>query len=245
MYLVTGASYGIGHAVTIKLAARGLRVVAVARSPHRLRELAARFPEQITPVCADVSTEDGLDAILSEFQTGSTISGLVPSAGSRVVPEPIRALNTEDLVEHFRVHVTSQLRLIQSLLKKASIRRVLFIDSYSANEPRNEWGAYSIIKAAAQMAARCAAQELEHSVTARVFPGAVKTGVVEAVIASKTKVSAAFSAMEQMGKVAAPEDVAEFMVALLADAADEIVQSVEAWDYNDPEHRSLILGTKS
>lgn len=169
------------------------------------------------------------------------VSGLVHSAGSRVVPEPFQVMNTDDLVHHFRVHVASQIRLTQVLQEATSVRRILFIDSYSAVEPRNEWGAYSITKAAAQMAARCAAQELGHTTVVRVFPGAVHTGVVDTVIASETQASAVFSAIKSAGKVARPEDVAEFIVALLADVTDKLVQSTEAWDYNDPEHRALIM----
>lgn len=241
MYLVTGASFGIGKAVAINLASRGFPVLAVARSSQQLGELAARFPLQIRPVSADLSTQDGPDAILSAMGQSITVSGLVHSAGSRVVAEPFHAINTEDLIDHFRVHVASQIRLTQILQRNAAVHRVLFIDSYSASEPRKEWGAYSIIKAAAQMAARCAAQELGHTVTVRVFPGAVKTGVVEAVIASKAKASEAFSAMERAGKVARPEDVAEFIAAILVDTTDDLVQSVDAWDYNNLEHRALIL----
>lgn len=55
--LVTGASSGIGRATAELLAARGVRVWAVARSEGPLLDLAAATPG-VTPVVADL-TEDG------------------------------------------------------------------------------------------------------------------------------------------------------------------------------------------
>src|SRR5215510_12138555 len=68
--VVTGASKGIGLAVTRALAEEGTRVVAGARQPtDDLTQLAARF--QVRPVSVDLATPDGpgrlIDEALSAF----------------------------------------------------------------------------------------------------------------------------------------------------------------------------------
>jgi benzil reductase ((S)-benzoin forming) len=241
MYVVTGASYGIGRAVAINLATRGLPVLAVARSSQTLNYLAEAF-HQIQPIAADISTKKGLGAVVSATSSCVAVSGLVHCAGSRVNPEPFHLIDTEALIEHFRVHVAAQIVLTQMLSQNSSVERVVFIDSYSASEPRDGWGAYSIIKASAQMVARCAAQEIHQTRTVRVFPGAVQTGVVDAIIRSGAKASQAFAAMAASGQVAPPEEVAEFIAAILVDTADELIDSMCVWDYNNEKHRLLAQG---
>lgn len=55
--VVTGAARGIGHAVAVKLAARGARVALVDLA--RPDELAAQLPHGALAIAADVSTEAG------------------------------------------------------------------------------------------------------------------------------------------------------------------------------------------
>ncbi|MDB4733434.1 SDR family NAD(P)-dependent oxidoreductase [Planctomicrobium sp.] len=242
--VVTGASSGIGHAVAAALAQRGLPVLAVARSQKPLRELVDRFPTLIRAVAADLSRQDGIESVLAAVEPNVAVYGIVHSAGSRVTPESYQSINTEALIEHFRIHVASQIRLYQTMTTKVSIARMLFIDSYSASQPRDGWGAYSITKSASQMAARCAAQELSDTITIRVLPGAVRTGVVESVIASGTKTADVFQDLDKAGKVVAPEAVADFITGILVNTTDEMLRSIQAWDYNNLEHRTLVQSAK-
>ena len=58
--VVTGASSGIGRALTLRLAARGMRVVAAARSADALRELAREAGAPVHVVQIDVTREDSV-----------------------------------------------------------------------------------------------------------------------------------------------------------------------------------------
>lgn len=56
--LVTGASSGIGREMTCYLAKQGHKVFAVARRIDRLNELESMYPDNITALKADLSTQE-------------------------------------------------------------------------------------------------------------------------------------------------------------------------------------------
>jgi NAD(P)-dependent dehydrogenase (short-subunit alcohol dehydrogenase family) len=62
--VVTGASSGIGRALAIGLARRGMSVVACARSPAPLRDLAADGDSRLHPVVADVTDPRSIQALV-------------------------------------------------------------------------------------------------------------------------------------------------------------------------------------
>ena len=75
--LITGASSGIGRAAAALLAAKGAHVLAVARSARPLEELAAAGG-MVTPLVADLATEDGRALVAAEAGTPDV---LVNNAG--------------------------------------------------------------------------------------------------------------------------------------------------------------------
>jgi benzil reductase ((S)-benzoin forming) len=240
VYIVTGASTGIGRAVAMNLAAREFRVVAVARSEERLKSLATESGPNLSFVSADLATSDGIDRVAAAMANEADIAGIVHAAGSLVPLEPFQKIDSAELVEHFRIHVAAPIALYQALARSHRVRRMLFVDSYSASSGRLGWAAYSIVKSAAQMAARCAAQELGETDTIRVFPGAVNTRIVDAVLASETETATTFAGMLERGEFAEPNETAAFLVAILVDASDELIRSREAWDYHSPEDRAAV-----
>lgn len=79
--LVTGATSGIGRAYAERLAARGHDLVVVGRREDRLEELAAAHSEvSVRTLAADLSTDDGIDAVAHVCAT-SPVSMLVNNAG--------------------------------------------------------------------------------------------------------------------------------------------------------------------
>lgn len=112
--IVTGASRGIGAAITRKLSAEGVRVVAVARSGHDLAALAASCPSHITPLVTDLSDVEAAEKIpdiaLNEYGRLDIVvnnAGVVPRRAFLDVP-------AAELLATFQVNLFAPMALIRS-----------------------------------------------------------------------------------------------------------------------------------
>ncbi|MEU0486739.1 SDR family oxidoreductase [Streptosporangium sp. NPDC006013] len=80
--LVTGASRGLGAAISIQLAAEGAYVVAAARSKDSLSDLAARGEGRISIIEADMRDETSVVGLVDEvIARHGRIDGLINNAG--------------------------------------------------------------------------------------------------------------------------------------------------------------------
>jgi NAD(P)-dependent dehydrogenase (short-subunit alcohol dehydrogenase family) len=61
-WLITGCSSGLGNALAARLAAEGEQVVATARRPETLAELADRYPDNLVATALDVRDQDQCQA---------------------------------------------------------------------------------------------------------------------------------------------------------------------------------------
>ena len=66
VWFITGASDGIGRALTEAVLARGERAVVTARRPERVRELIERYPAQALVVELDVTRHEQVQRSVSE-----------------------------------------------------------------------------------------------------------------------------------------------------------------------------------
>ena len=89
--LVTGAGNGLGRAITLALAARGARVVAVGRTRERLDAVAAEAAGaagSVVVATADIADPDAVTALVGELRD-EAVEILVNNAG---VPGPVAPL---------------------------------------------------------------------------------------------------------------------------------------------------------
>jgi short-subunit dehydrogenase len=140
--LVTGASSGIGKALTEVLAAKGFAVVPVARRADRLdalaSELRARFDADVEPLVADLADPGAPLAIVQEMESrGRHVDYLVNNAGYNMMGSYLRGSWEED--ERFiRVLGLSTMELTRRLVSGMVDRqwgRVLNVSSTSAFMP--------------------------------------------------------------------------------------------------------------
>jgi short-subunit dehydrogenase len=114
--VITGASAGIGAALAERLAARGDRVVLVARREKELRGVAARCAGRALPIVADVTSRDEVRRVVREAiaQLGH-VDVWVNNAG-RGITRPVSQLTDDDVDEMVRVNVKSALYGMQEIL---------------------------------------------------------------------------------------------------------------------------------
>jgi NAD(P)-dependent dehydrogenase (short-subunit alcohol dehydrogenase family) len=150
--LVTGASRGLGLALSTALNGRGWRLVIDGRDADRLRSAAAAFPrpELVTAVPGDVA-DPGHRAELARA-VGSHLDLLVNNA-SDLGPSPLPRLadlRPADLERVLGVNVVAPLALFQSVLPalRTAAGRVVDISSDAAAEAYEGWGGYGASKAA-------------------------------------------------------------------------------------------------
>lgn len=235
--VVTGASSGIGLATARQLALKQHRVYAVARRHDRLETLKEAFPASIQPVCADLSSQSGIARLTEAVSKERQLNCVLHAAASSTALADYSELNDKDILDDMAVHIAAPITINNRLRPQLRGCRILYIDSYSASTPRVGWAGYSIVKAAAQMAARSAAAELQHATVIRVFPGGVRTPLVKAILNSDrdSDVVRVFKAMDAAGELSEPETIGAFIASILLDASDQQLAERESWDFNATE----------
>jgi NAD(P)-dependent dehydrogenase (short-subunit alcohol dehydrogenase family) len=82
VWLITGSSSGFGRQIAEAALRRGDRVVATARNPESLEELAAAAPERVSTVALDVTRAGQIDAVVAAaLERFGRIDVLVNNAG--------------------------------------------------------------------------------------------------------------------------------------------------------------------
>jgi NAD(P)-dependent dehydrogenase (short-subunit alcohol dehydrogenase family) len=153
--LVTGASRGIGAAVSVELARHGAHVVITARTQGGLEEtddMIRAVNGSATLLPLDLAEEAQLDAVgPSIFQRFGRLDVLVHNAGTLGRLTPVAHIMPNDWADVIAVNLSAVWHLIRScdpLLRKAAAGRAVFVTDARAREPKAYWGAYGATKAA-------------------------------------------------------------------------------------------------
>lgn len=113
--VVTGASSGIGEVFARKLAARGYRLLLVARRRERLEELAAALPGRAEAFPADLTVEGDLRALEERLRSETALELLVNNAGFGTLGR-FFAADLEGQDRMHRLHVLATMRLTHAAL---------------------------------------------------------------------------------------------------------------------------------
>jgi NAD(P)-dependent dehydrogenase (short-subunit alcohol dehydrogenase family) len=155
--LITGASLGLGRAVTTALARRGWSVVVDARRANLLDDLVAGLGAgSVTAVPGDVADPAHRTALLAAVQRRGRLDLLVNNA-SALGPSPLphlRQYPLDELAAVYEIDVLAPIALIQlhHHLLVASSGTVINITSDAAVQAYETWGGYGSAKAALDQA---------------------------------------------------------------------------------------------
>lgn len=156
--VITGASSGIGLAVTARLLSQGARVLAMSRQMGGLEELARQFPEQLTWVAGDVTQTEDLARLGEQASRIGPVHYLVPNAG---IAELADGLDVQAFDRQWAVNGAGALNTLAVLRAHlANPASVVFIGTFLAKITFPGLAAYIASKAALQAHARTLAVEL-------------------------------------------------------------------------------------
>ncbi|MBQ9339851.1 MAG: SDR family oxidoreductase [Paludibacteraceae bacterium] len=217
--LVTGASSGIGRAIAIACAKKGLQVVLTGRNIERLedtRALMERDEHIIIP--ADLTDNAQRQSLVDALPP---LDGVVHCAGigSRVLG---KMLELEDVRHVMNVNFEAPVLLQAELLREKKIAKeasIVFIASAAATMPSVGNGIYSASKAAMIAYAKCLALELaSRKIRVNCISPTMVWTDLALVGASEDQLHEAEKAYP-MKRYGQPEDIAPMVVYLLSDEA--------------------------
>ena len=143
--LVVGGSMGIGYEAARMLAAEGARVAVVARTQRRIDRAVNAIADEggdVIGVAADMSTEDGIAAAVSEVgdRLGPPLI-VITQADFHVRGFFAEITRAEDYVDSYRTYTLSQVHMLRAVLpgmQAAGWGRYVHIGSATAKEPQSK-----------------------------------------------------------------------------------------------------------
>ena len=188
VFLVTGASKGLGRSIALAIANSGATVIALARNSSELKEIEAKLKtisvNSIALSCdlsksADISNAS--DLILSKFEH---LSGIVHNAGMINPIGNMLDISQDDWELTLKVNLLGVQDLTGSLdavIGGEKHTRVTTISSGASQRSLHGWSAYCVSKAGLDMWTKCMAEEGENeNISAlAIAPGIVDTAMQE------------------------------------------------------------------
>jgi NAD(P)-dependent dehydrogenase (short-subunit alcohol dehydrogenase family) len=182
--LVTGASAGLGLALTRALAADDWTVVVDARGRDRLAQAVDSLGPHVRAVAGDVTDPQHRARLVEVVETTGRLDLLVHNAstlGQTPLP-PLAELRPEAFDETWLTNVAAPLALTQALLPllRTSSGTLLSISSDAAVEHYPGWGGYAATKAALDHVTLTLGEENPTIAAYAVDPGDLRTALHQA-----------------------------------------------------------------
>ncbi|SLN42803.1 NADP-dependent 3-hydroxy acid dehydrogenase YdfG [Roseovarius albus] len=207
--LVTGATSGIGKAITLALSKAGFQVIALGRDPVALEQM--QHTSGVRPLALDLLDREALAGALQ----GEKIDVLVNNAG--VIPPAVEfdQMDQNDIDATIAVNLSASLATTRLVLPGMMARKhghVFFIGSTAGQAAFPSMAVYGATKAAISsfaVALRCDISGSGVRVT-EIVAGRVETNLYKEVLndQARTDMYGAFDAVQ-------PEDVAAMLLSVL------------------------------
>ncbi|WP_203247261.1 SDR family NAD(P)-dependent oxidoreductase [Sporosarcina beigongshangi] len=218
VFIITGASKGIGLELSRQLRAKGNKVIGVARTvPADVEDF----------VSADLAQTAGLvelmDALIDENREAATSFTLVNNAGMVDPIGMIGSVSAKEMTTAMAVNLTAPMILSNAFIAKlknfTGPKRIVNISSGAGRNAYEGWGTYCTTKAGLDHFSRVVALEqanAEYPVAiVSIAPGIIDTGMQETIRASQEE---AFPLLErfidykEQGLLSSAEQTAEKLI---------------------------------
>ena len=207
--LVTGATSGIGHAITLSLIEMGYEVLALGRSETKLAEMQA-IPG-VHPLAIDLTDREALAGAIE----GVEIDVLVNNAG--IIPPTVGFAEMEqsDIDTTLEVNLSAAITATHLVVPGMMARKtghIFFIGSTAGHHPFPKMAVYSASKAAISAFAAALRCDIAGSGvrTTEVVAGRVETGLYRKVLSDSARADM-YSAFDPVQ----PEDIAQMLISAL------------------------------
>jgi NAD(P)-dependent dehydrogenase (short-subunit alcohol dehydrogenase family) len=230
--LVTGASGGIGGALTKRLASDGWRVFATARDPETI-EAASAADGEVVPLALELTEEGSVaaaGAAVRERTGARGLDGLVNNAGV-IVQGPLEAVPASELRRQFEINVLGQMAITQAVLSQLRVAggRIVNVGAPTGRVAMPLLGPIGASKAALHSLNDALRMELRHQgiSVSLVIPGALETEIfAKAAAAAEEAGPASAEAARVYGGVV--EAAAEKMAEMKPKPVDATVNAIRA-----------------
>lgn len=189
VYIITGASKGIGFELAKQLSGEGHFVIGIARTPSEL--------DGVKFIRADLSDTEKLDALMDEIITETPQNvvsiTLINNAGMVDPIGLIGSVHAVEMTKAIAVNLTAPLILsnafMLTLKNFQGVKRIVNISSGAGRNAYEGWGTYCTTKAGLDHFSRVVALEQGNAAypvdIVSIAPGIIDTGMQETIRGSK------------------------------------------------------------
>lgn len=214
--LITGASGGIGVALTAAYRTAGWRVIATDHPSTKTPNADVILPADLELIATDDCARDVFCNAVRDSLEGVPLCALINNAALQILGS-IDTITLTDWDRTLRVNVTAPFRLAQALLVdlRAGNGVIINIGSVHAQATKREFVAYAMSKAAIHGLTRAMAVDLGSSPRVIcVAPAAVATPMLCEGFEGKPEAFDALSAAHPAGRIAPPSEIAQAILAV-------------------------------
>ena len=190
LFLICGATSGLGRGTALNLLSEGAKIIAVARNTEKLDELASLYKSQVIPFPGDISDESVIEELFSLPEINTLQGALINAAGPPAMKFEETTISDWDsaykTLVRWKVILTGKLLPI---FKKNHYGRLLYIESAAVKQPiENLILSNSLRMAVVGMVKSIALDLAGENITLNVLaPGYHETQAVERVVRKRAE----------------------------------------------------------